>query len=195
MGFIELILLAIGLSMDTFAVGITIGLTMKKITIRKALIVGLYFGIFQAGMPVIGYLLAMGFADLMVAYSPWIAFGLLGFLGSKMIVGSFKKDEDLNCDSRDKSTPDEALLGPKKMLPLAVATSIDALAVGVSFAILRVSIVPAVSLIGAVTLIVSMIGVKVGGLCCLKFKSRAEVLGGIILIGIGLRILIEHLLF
>ena len=195
MGFIELFLLAIGLSMDTFAVGITIGLCMRKITIKKSLTVGLYFGVFQAGMPVIGYLLAIRFADLMVAYSPWIAFGLLGFLGGKMIVGSLKKEENFNCDPNDEATFHESSLGPRKMLPLAVATSIDALAVGVSFAVLRVSIVPAVSLIGVVTLIVSMIGVKIGGLCGVKFKSKAEVLGGIILIGIGLRILLEHLLF
>ena len=194
MGFIELFLLAIGLSMDTFAVGITIGLAMKKITIRKALIVGLYFGIFQAGMPVIGYLLAMRFADLMVHYSPWIAFALLSFLGVKMIVGSFKKVESVKVDSQE-DVSQKALLGPKKMLPLAVATSIDALAVGVSFAALRVSIVPAISLIGIVTLILSMIGVKIGNLCGIRFKAKAEIFGGVILIGIGLRILLEYLLF
>ena len=195
MGFIELFLLAIGLSMDTFAVGITIGLTMKKITIRKALIVGLYFGIFQAGMPVIGYLLAIRFADLMVSYSPWIAFALLGFLGGKMIIGSFKKEESSKINLKGEGIPYEALLGPKEMLPLAVATSIDALAVGVSFAVLQVSIIPAISLIGIVTFVVSMVGVKIGSLCGVRFKSKAEILGGVILIGIGLRILLEHLLF
>ena len=194
MGFIELFLLAIGLSMDTFAVGITIGLTMKIITIRKSLIVGLYFGVFQAGMPVIGYLLAVRFADMMVHYSPWIAFALLGFLGVKMIIGSFKKEESAKMVSKEDASQ-KALLGPKKMLPLAVATSIDALAVGVSFAVLRVSILPAVSLIGIVTLVVSMIGVKIGNLCGVRFKAKAEILGGIILIGIGLRILLEPLLF
>ena len=194
MGFIELFLLAIGLSMDTFAVGITIGLTMKIITIRKSLTVGLYFGIFQAGMPVIGYLLAVRFADLMVSYSPWIAFALLSFLGGKMIVGSFKKEECSKAYFKEGARICEDPLGPKKMLPLAVATSIDALAVGVSFAVLRVSILPAVSLIGIVTLVVSMIGVKIGNLCGVRFKAKAEILGGIILIGIGLRILLDYLL-
>ena len=191
MGSIELLLLAIGLSMDTFAVGITIGLTMKKPTIKKFLIVGLYFGVFQAGMPVLGYLLAVQFADLVVAYSPWIAFALLGFLGGKMIVGSFRKTGSSEVDCKNRILFDEVPLGPRKMLPLAVATSVDALAVGVSFAVLRISVLPAVSLIGMVTLIVSMIGVKIGNLCGIKFKPKAEILGGVILIGIGLRILLN----
>ena len=188
MNLFELFVLAVGLSMDAFAVALCTGLTMNKVTIKKALIVGLYFGVFQAGMPLIGYLLAIQFADRVTAFSPWIAFILLAFLGAKMIIGSFKKDK---CPD-DANT--EASLNLKKMLPLAVATSIDALAVGVSLAFLYVRIVPAVSLIGIITLAVSMIGVKIGHVFGTKFKSRAELFGGIILIGMGLYILLEHLL-
>ena len=188
MSLIELFVLAIGLSMDAFAVALCAGLTMNKFTVKKALIIGLYFGTFQAGMPLIGYLLAMRFTDRVTAFSPWIAFALLAFLGIKMLVGSFKKEE------QPDSANAETSLSPKKMLPLAVATSIDALAVGVSLAFLYANIVSAVSLIGIVTLAVSMIGVKVGNLFGTRFKSKAEILGGAILIGIGLHILLGHLL-
>jgi len=186
MNLIELFILALGLSMDAFAVAICAGLTMPKATMKKALIVGLYFGIFQAGMPLVGYFLASLFADKIVSYDHWIAFALLCFLGGKMIWESFKKEKASGEEA-------EASLGPKKMLPLAVATSIDALAVGVSFAFLRVSIVPAVSLIGVATLVISMAGVKIGNVFGKKFKSKAELAGGIILVLIGLKILIEHL--
>ena len=187
MSLIELFILAVGLSMDAFAVAICTGLTMPRATVKKALIVGLYFGIFQAGMPVIGYYVANLFADKITAYDHWIAFALLCVLGGKMIWESFKKEE---CCGEQQ----EASLGPKKMLPLAIATSIDALAVGVSFAFLRVSIVPAVSLIGATTLALSMAGVKIGNVFGQKFKSKAELAGGIILVLIGAKILLEHLL-
>jgi len=205
MNLIELFLLAVGLSMDTFAVGICAGLTMKKITIEKALIVGLYFGGFQAAMPLIGYLAATLFTNYIIAYDHWIAFGLLCLLGGKMTIGSFKKEgcpdrqcPDDNCDDRScpgGKRPDnaEASLKPSKMLPLAIATSIDALAVGVSFAFLRVNIVPAVSFIGVTTLVISMLGVKVGNVFGVRFKTKAEIAGGVILILIGLKILLEHL--
>ena len=146
---------------------------------------GAWFGGFQALMPLVGYLLGVSFQHLIVKFDHWIAFVLLGIIGANMIRESFGDDEEeLN-----------SAFSPKAMLPLAVATSIDALAVGVSFAFLQVKIVPAVSLIGATTFILSAIGVKIGGFCGMKWKKRAEFAGGIILIGIGMKILIEHLFF
>ena len=184
MTYVELFILAVGLSMDAFAVAICLGLTLKKADFRKSLIVGFYFGVFQAGMPLIGYMAASLFANQIIDYDHWIAFVLLCFLGGKMILGSFKKE----------CCPDtEVSLKPTRMLPLAVATSIDALAVGVSFAFLQVSIIPAVSLIGITTLIISMLGVKIGNAFGMIFKSKAELAGGVILILIGIKILLEHL--
>ena len=206
MGLIELSILSVGLSMDAFAVAICKGLTMSKVTIKRALNVGLYFGFFQAGMPVIGYFLAVQFADYVVAFSPWIAFVLLAFLGGKMIHGSLKRGEDpCSCGLQKEgesqcgecgciSVSEEEDLSPRKMLPLAFATSIDALAIGVSFAFLSVNLIPSVTLIGVVTLVVSMVGVKVGNVFGTRFKSKSEILGGIILVGIGINILIGHLL-
>ena len=173
MNFIVLIALAVGLSMDAFAVSICTGLTMERATLRKAVVVGLYFGIFQAGMPLIGYFLASQFADMINAFAPWIAFCLLCFLGIKMIIGSFKKEEQ-----KEK----EASLDPKHMLPLAVATSIDALAVGVTIAFLKENIVPVVVATGIATFVLSAAGVKIGSVFGAKFKSKAELAGGIILI-------------
>ena len=207
MTFLELCLIAVGLSMDAFAVAICVGLTMKKSTIKKSLIVGLYFGVFQAVMPLIGYMAAMLFADKIIGYDHWIAFALLCFLGVKMIIGSFKKeahpDKKLPGESPGEM-PDgrlyperpenkEASLKPAQLLPLALATSIDALAVGVSFAFLRVSIIPAASFIGITTLVISMLGVKIGNIFGARFKSKAELAGGVILILIGVKILLEHL--
>ena len=185
MQFITILLIAVGLSMDAFAVAACAGLTMPKATLKKAFIVGLYFGIFQAAMPIIGYFAAMLFADRIIAFDHWIAFALLCFLGIKMIVESFKRD-----GARDAG---EASLKPSKMLPLAIATSIDALAVGISFAFLHVNIAPAAALIGAVTLVLSMLGVKIGNVFGARFKSKAELAGGAILILIGLKILLEHM--
>ena len=138
MNFLALIILAVGLSMDAFAVAICIGLTMARFNIKKALIVGLYFGIFQAGMPLIGYFAGSLFAERVMAYGDWVAFAVLSFLGGKMIADSFKKDNE-KCDNKEHS------LKPAIMFPLATATSIDALAVGVSFAFIQVSIIPAVA--------------------------------------------------
>jgi len=182
LGFLELLLLAVGLSMDAFAVAVCIGLSMMKANMKKALTVGLYFGVFQAVMPLIGYFAAALFAEKIIAYSHWIAFGLLCFLGGKMIADSFGKEV----------RPDAYSIKPSKMLPLALATSIDALAVGVSFAFLQVSIIPAVSVIGVTTLILSMAGVKTGNIFGVRFKSKAQLSGGIILALIGLKILLEH---
>jgi putative Mn2+ efflux pump MntP len=205
MSFIELFLLAVGLSMDAFAVAVCAGLTMLKLNIKKALVIGLYFGIFQAVMPLIGYHTATLFADKIITYDHWIAFALLCFLGGKMIVDSFKKDgcsdrecpneicPDRKCPGGEKPNRRESSVKPAKMLPLALATSIDALAVGVSFAFLRVSIIPAVSFIGITTFALSLVGVKLGNVFGTRFKSKAELAGGIILVLIGMKILLEHL--
>ena len=193
MRVIEVVLLALALSMDAFAAAICVGVAMKKTTIKKAAIVGVYFGGFQAAMPLAGFLLARTFAGMIASYTHWVAFGLLCFIGGGMIIESFKKDKDkpiagqTNCETKDIS------LGLKKMLPLAIATSIDALAAGGSFALLDVNIVPAVILIGMVTFIMSVVGVKIGGAAGIRFKSKAEFAGGAVLILIGVNILLENL--
>jgi len=205
MTFVELFLLAVGLSMDAFAVAVCAGLTMPRATIKKAFIIGLYFGVFQAVMPLIGYMVAALFAEQIISYDHWIAFALLCFLGGKMIIGSFKKEgcpdrkcpdgtcSDRTCPGGKRPDNKEASLRPAQMLPLALATSIDALAVGVSFAFLRVNIIPAVSFIGITTLVISMLGVKIGNVFGVRFKSKAELAGGVILALIGFKILLEHL--
>jgi len=188
MNYNELSLLAVGLSMDAFAVAVCIGLTMVEANIAKALIIGLYFGAFQAGMPLAGYYAATQFAGKITAYDHWIVFGLLGILGGKMIGESLKKDGE-------EANNTEYSLKVSLMLPLALAVSIDALAVGVSFAFIQVDIIPAVLLIGFVTLSISMIGVKIGKVFGVRFKSKAQFAGGIILLLIGIKILIEHLIY
>lgn len=183
MSLIELFILAVGLSMDAFAVSICKGLSMQKVTIKKYLTIGLYFGIFQAGMPILGYALGVQFKDYITSIDHWIAFILLGVIGINMIREAMNKEEDTCNDSLDTKT----------MLLLAIATSIDALAVGITFAFLSVDIVPAVSFIGITTFILSMIGVKIGHIFGEKFKAKAELAGGLILILMGLKILLEHL--
>jgi Predicted membrane protein len=187
MKMLELFFIAVGLSMDAFAVSICQGVSMRKANFKKLLIIGLYFGIFQAGMPVIGYLIGSQFAASINAFDHWIAFVLLSFIGIKMIMESFKKEASTNTE--------EVSLKMLTMLPLAIATSIDALAVGISFAIIQVEIVPAISFIGITTLLLSMVGVKIGNLFGSKSKAKAELAGGIILILMGFKILLEHLEF
>ena len=184
MSIFELFLVAVGLSMDAFAVAVCKGLALKKITFRHALIVGLWFGGFQALMPLLGYLLAARFREAIAAYDHWIAFGLLVLIGGNMIREAIFEKEEAETDSA---------LSFRSMLPLAVATSIDALAVGVTFAFLDVRIVPSVTLIGVTTLVLSMLGVKAGSLFGAKYEKKAEVLGGVILILLGVKILLEHL--
>lgn len=184
MGFIELFILAVGLSMDAFAVSICKGLSVQRLRPRHALICGAYFGGFQALMPLIGWLLGRQFEELIKSIDHWIAFGLLVLIGANMIRESFGKDEEVN-DS----------FSFKTMLPLAIATSIDALAVGVTFAFLEVQIVPAILLIGVTTFAISAAGVKIGNVFGAKYKSKAELAGGMILILLGIKILIEHLFF
>jgi len=199
MNFAEIIILAFGLSADAFAVAVCRGLNTAKTPFKKALIVGLYFGAFQAVMPVIGYYAASLFADKIISFDHWIAFALLVLLGVKMIIGSFKKDgcpdrkcPAEKCGDRDCPQKKEPSLKPKEMLPLALATSIDALAVGVSLAFLKTKIFPAIAVIGVVTLLMSMAGVMIGSAFGTKIKSKAEFIGGVILILIGIKILLEH---
>ena len=185
MSLSELLILAVGLSMDAFAVSVCKGLSMQKMNWRHALVIGLYFGGFQAGMPLIGYLLGMGFQSRIEAVDHWIAFLLLGFIGINMIRESRDTDEE----HVDPS------IGFRTMVVLAVATSIDALAVGVTFAFLQVAILPAVCFIGVVTFFLSAVGVKIGNVFGTRYKSRAELTGGIILVLMGIKILAEHLGF
>lgn len=183
MGLVELFVLAIGVSMDACAVAICKGLALPKATLKNGLWIGLWFGIFQGLMPLAGYFLGISFKDYITAFDHWIAFGLLLFLGGKMIKEALSHDE----------MPPDASLSCKNMLILAIATSIDAMAVGVTFAFLNVQIVPAVCFIGLVTFALSAVGVKIGSVFGAKFKSKAELVGGIILILIGIKILLEHL--
>ena len=182
MGFIELFLIAVGLSMDAFAVSVCKGLSVKKVGVKHAALAGLYFGGFQFLMPVIGYLLGFRFESVIETVDHWVAFVLLAFIGGNMIKESFGKAEELNDD-----------FGVKTMLLMAVATSIDALAVGITFAFLEVQILPAAGLIGVTTFLLSFAGIYIGNVFGARYKSKAELAGGIILVLIGLKILLEHL--
>lgn len=198
MGLIELFILAVGLSMDAFAVSICKGLSIRNVSFKECGKVGLYFGGFQGGMPLIGFILGVQFKDYIVSVDHWIAFILLFFIGINMIKESMEKDTE--CDIANLSETaigeeDVNQLGFKSMVILAIATSIDALAVGITFAFLQVNIVPAVSFIGIVTFVLSAIGVKIGNVFGTKYKSKAEFTGGAILILIGIKILFEHLGF
>ena len=183
MGLLELFVIAVGLSMDAFAVSICKGLSVRKLKPKHALTVGVYFGGFQMLMPLIGFALGVRFQSFITSIDHWIAFVLLGLIGANMIRESREQDEENHSDSFSFGT----------MLPLAVATSIDALAVGVTFAFLQVSILPAVCFIGATTFILSCIGIRIGHVFGLKYKSRAELFGGAVLILMGIKILLEHL--
>ena len=180
----EIFLIAIGLSMDAFAVSITFGLSIKKPKLIEYLIPGLYFGFFQACMPLIGFFAGTHFAGRIQSFGPWAAFLILGFIGGKMIKESFSKDE----------TPKNSFRFGK-MIILAILTSIDALAVGVTFAFFEINIFKAIAIIGVTTFLIAIGGVKVGNICGVMFKSKAGFIGGAVLIVIGLKILIEHLFF
>ena len=183
MGILELFILAIGLSMDAFAVAICKGLATYSLKKRHMLITGLWFGGFQALMPLAGYLLGTQFKDYIVTVDHWIAFVLLTIIGVNMI----RESRNEHCENVGNA------FNLKSMIMLSVATSIDALAVGVTFAFLQVDILPAVSFIGVITFILSAAGVKIGNIFGTRFKSKAEFVGGLILISMGLKILIEHL--
>ena len=181
MGIVELFLIAVGLSMDAFAVSICKGLSLNKLKLHHAALVGLYFGGFQALMPLLGWLLGFRFEHVIQSIDHWVAFLLLSIIGLSMIRES-GKTEEVSGD-----------LGVRSMLVLAVATSIDALAVGITFAFLSVKILPAACLIGVTTFLLSALGVYIGHVFGLKYKAKAERVGGVILILIGLKILLEHL--
>ena len=185
MGLIELFLIAVGLSMDAFAVSVCKGLAMPKCTFKKAALVGLWFGGFQALMPAIGYILGAQFQEAIASIDHWIAFVLLALIGGNMIHEALDNDEE----------EADASLDVKTMFLLAVATSIDALAIGITFAFLKVNIIPAVCFIGIVTFIISFAGVKIGNVFGARYKNKAEIVGGVILILLGLKILLEHLGF
>ena len=187
MGFLELFLLAVGLSMDAFAVSVCKGLAMQKATFRNAAICGVWFGGFQALMPFIGYLLGAGFEKYINAVAPWIAFVLLALIGGNMVREALSPEEEETACAVDQK------LDYKQLLLMAIATSIDALAVGVTFAFLEVSILPAISIIGCTTFVLSVVGVAVGNFFGARYKRRAELSGGIILILLGAKILLEHL--
>lgn len=182
MGITELFILAVGLSMDAFAVSVCKGLSLKKIGLKHMCIAGAWFGGFQALMPLAGYFLGSFFTDMITKYSHWIAFALLIFLGIKMVREAMGEEESL-----------DAAMDSKNMFLLAVATSIDALAIGVTFAFLKVQIIGAVTLIGCVTFAFSAAGVKIGSMFGAKYKTKSEICGGVILILIGIKILLDGL--
>lgn len=182
MGFLEIFFIGIGLSMDAFAVSICKGLSTKTLKLKHALICGGYFGFFQGFMPFLGFILGVQFKDKIESIDHWIAFILLVLIGFNMIKEAFEDEENCNIE-----------FSFKVMLPLAIATSIDALAIGVTFAFLNVDIFSAIIIIALTTFVISMIGVKIGHVFGTKYKSKAEIVGGIILICMGIKILLEHL--
>lgn len=186
--FIELFLLGIGLAMDAFAVSVCKGLGMRRLNKKQTLIIGLYFSGFQALMPLIGWLLGSQFQKYITSIDHWIAFILLSFIGGKMMIEAIREwNEEETVDVMD------APLDHKNMLVLAVATSIDALAVGITFAFLDTPIIEAITIIGITTMVISIIGVVVGNFFGSRYKSKAEFIGGLILVLLGLKILLEHL--
>ncbi len=187
MGILELFLIGVGLSMDAFAVSICRGLAMQRLNWKNAVVIGLYFGGFQALMPFTGWLLGSTFARYIQSVDHWVALILLVFIGVNMIREAMGDEEE------EEESYLEEKLDHKQMFLMAVATSIDALAVGVTFAFLNVSIVPAISIIGCTTFALSIIGVVVGNFFGMRYKKRAEIIGGVILILLGVKILLEHL--
>ena len=185
MGLAELFIIAVGLSMDAFAVSICKGLSLGKIKLKHMCIAGVWVGGFQALMPAVGYFLGNFFADMVTKYAHWVAFILLAIIGGNMIKESFEKHE---CDCCG-----EAAMDVKTMFVMAIATSIDAMAVGVSFAFLKVDIVPAVTFIGVITFLCSGLGVKIGSIFGNKYKSKAELVGGVVLVLMGTKTLLEGL--
>ena len=178
----ELVLIGVGLSMDAFAVALCKGLSMRRINYAHAAVIALFFGVFQAVMPLIGWVLGTQFARYITSVDHWIAFALLGYIGGKMIWDAFHEAPE-----------SESTLNLRELLMLAVATSIDALAVGITFAFLKVSIVPAVLIIGSITFVLSVVGVAVGNRFGTRFQKKAEIAGGTVLVLIGLKILLEHI--
>ena len=189
MSGIELVLLSVGLAMDAFAVAICKGLAMSRVNVKECLVIALFFGGFQAGMPVLGWLLGSTFANKIKMVDHWIAFLLLGYIGVKMISDGIKEwKEETKVEEMDPP------LDLKELLILAVATSIDALAVGITFSFLEVAIATAAAVIGIITFVISAGGVYVGNIFGERYKTKAQITGGVILVILGLRILITHLM-
>ena len=186
--FIEAFLIGVGLSMDAFAVSVCKGLSMTRVNRRHCLIIGLFFGGFQALMPFLGWLAGTAFADHVAALDHWIAFVLLAYIGGKMIFEALQEGSET-----EEAAQSDPPLDLKELLLLAIATSIDALAVGITFAFLGVNIVSAISIIGCTTFVLSGVGVMVGHRFGLRYKKKAEIAGGVILVLLGARILLEHL--
>jgi putative Mn2+ efflux pump MntP len=185
MGLVELLLVAVGLSMDAFAVSVCKGLGMRRLNLRVALVLALLFGAFQGGMPILGWVLGSQFLWIIAPIDHWIAFGLLGIIGGKMILDAARGEEE------DSGTTDRVAWG--EFLMLAVATSIDALAVGISFAALSVNIASSALIIGLTTFLLSLVGVAVGHAFGSRFERPAQMVGGIVLVCIGIKVLVEHL--
>lgn len=183
MGIIEIVLIAIGLAMDAFAVSVCKGLSMKKMNWKKGCIVALYFALFQAIMPTIGFLLGTTFTELVTQIDHWLTFILLVVIGANMLKEAFSKENERLNDE----------VNFKTMIILALATSIDALAIGITFAFLNVNLLFSISIIGIITFVLSLIGVKIGNTFGYKYEKKAEAFGGIILILLGIKILLEHL--
>ena len=202
MGLVELFVLAVGLSMDAFAVSVCKGLAVQKAGVEECCIAGVWFGGFQALMPLLGYLLGSQFKDYITCVDHWIAFVLLLIIGVNMIREALGKEEDGEVCPKEENpfafktmlmlavAPD---LSARRLCVLAIATSIDALAVGITLAFLNVALIPSVTFIGVTTFVISAIGIRIGNIFGMKYKSRAEFAGGVILICIGLKILLEHL--
>ncbi len=184
MNILDIIFISIGLSMDACAVGICKGLSMKKFSIKKGIVIGVYFGLFQGLMPLLGYFLGTTFESVITNVDHWTAFILLSFIGINMIKESFSESNSLN-----------DLVSFREMFPLSIATSIDALAVGITCAFLKVNIISMIIMIGVITFIMSFIGSYIGNKFGCRFERKAQVFGGIILISLGLKILIDHLFF
>ena len=186
-GFVELFLIGVGLSMDAFAVSVCKGLGMSRLNMRQAAVISLFFGGFQALMPLIGWALGSQLTDFIAPIDHWIAFGLLAFVGGKMLWDAFHEDDEAEGVQTDEK------LDLKELLMLAIATSIDALAVGITFAFLQVAIVPSITIIGLTTFVISFAGVAVGHFFGARFEKPATIVGGVVLILIGVKILLEHL--
>lgn len=186
--FIELLLMGIGLAMDAFAVSVCKGLGMRKVNKKQALVIALFFGGFQAIMPFIGWTLGIQFEGYISSIDHWLAFALLGFIGGKMIIEAVKPEKE-----EEEVIKQDAPLDIKELFILAIATSIDALALGITFAFLQYPIVEAISIIGVVTFIISIGGVYVGNFFGSRYKNKAELAGGVILVFLGLKILVSHL--
>ena len=189
MGLAELLMIGVGLSMDAFAVAVCKGLGMSRVNWRHAFVIALFFGGFQALMPLVGWALGTQFAALITPVDHWIAFVLLAVIGGKMLVDAVRGDDDDGTESAANADT----LDVKELVMLAVATSIDALAVGITFAFLGVDIVGAVAVVGVTTFVLSFAGVAVGNQFGARFEKPASIVGGMVLILIGLKILLEHL--